>query len=97
MEGTRDSVPKLTREGIVRFYRSYYYPNNAILTVIGDITDEELKGKLIPRLEKWPMGEIPKLPFMSKFEKEQKTVKIEPTDHPSQYHSWPCGSEPRES
>ena len=76
VEGTRDSVSKLTREGIVRFYRSYYHPNNAILTVIGDITDQELKGKLIPRLEKWPLGEIPKLPFISKFEKEQKTVKI---------------------
>ncbi len=76
VEGTRDSVPKLTREGIVRFYRSYYHPNNAILTVIGDITDQELKGKLIPRLEKWPLGEIPKLPFISKFEKEQKTVKV---------------------
>jgi zinc protease len=76
VEGTRESVPKLTREGIVRFYRSYYHPNNAILTVIGDITNEELKGKLIPRLEKWPMGEIPKPPFISKFEKDEKTVKI---------------------
>ena len=76
VEGTRESVPKLTREGIVRFYHSYYHPNNAILTVIGDITIEELKGKLIPLFEKWPMGEIPKLPFISKFEKEQKTVKI---------------------
>ena len=76
VEGTRESVSKLTREGIVRFYRSYYHPNNAILTVIGDMTNEELKGKLIPRLEKWPTGEIPKMPFISKFEKEQKTVKV---------------------
>jgi zinc protease len=76
VEGTRESVPKITRESIVRFYRSYYHPNHAILTVIGDMTDEELRGKLIPRLEKWPMGETPKLPFLSKFEKGQKTVKI---------------------
>ncbi len=76
VEGTRESVSKLTREGMARFYRSYYRPNNAILTVIGDMTREELKGKLIPRLERWPMGEIPKLTFISKFEKEQKTVKI---------------------
>jgi len=40
------------------------------------MTNEELKGKLISRLEKWPVGEIPKLPFVSKFEKEQKTVKV---------------------
>jgi zinc protease len=76
VEGTRESVSKLTREGVARFYRSYYHPNNAILTVIGDVTNEELKGKLIPCFEKWPMGEIPKLPFISKFEMEQKTVRI---------------------
>jgi zinc protease len=76
VEGTRESVSRLTREGIVRFYRSYYHPNNAILTAIGDMTNEELKGKLISRLEKWPVGEIPKRPFISKFENEQKTVKV---------------------
>ncbi len=76
VEGTRESVSKLTREGVARFYRSYYHPNNAILTAIGDVTNEELKGKLIPRLEKWPVGEIPKLPIIFKFEKDQKTVKI---------------------
>jgi zinc protease len=76
VEGTRESVPKLLQEGIVRFYRSYYHPNNAILTVIGDMTNQELKEKLIPRLEKWPVGEVQKLPFLSRFEQEQKTVKI---------------------
>jgi len=76
VEGTKESVPKLTREAVVRFYRSYYHPNNAILTVVGDMTADEVKAKLLPLLEKWPTGEIPKLPFITKFEKEQKTVKI---------------------
>jgi len=77
VEGTKESVARLTREGIVRFYRSYYHPHTAILTVVGDITDAEIKTKLIPRLEKWPRGEIPKLPFATTFEKGQKTVKID--------------------
>jgi zinc protease len=77
VEGTKESIPKLTREGVIRFYRSYYHPNSAILTVVGDITGEEMKTILVPRLEKWPMGEIPKLPFMTKFENEQKTVKLD--------------------
>jgi zinc protease len=76
VQGTKESIPRLTREGIVRFYRSYYHPNSAILTVVGDITDGEIRTNLIPRLEKWPMGEIPKLPFATTFEKGQKTVKI---------------------
>jgi len=76
VEGTKESVPKVNREEIVRFYRSYYHPNNAILTIVGDITEQEIKAKLVPQLEKWSTGEIPKVPFITKFEKEQKTVKI---------------------
>jgi len=77
VEGTKESVSRLTREGVVRFYRSYYHPNRAILTVVGDMTNDEIKTKLIPRFEKWPMTEIPKSAFTTKFEKEQKTVKID--------------------
>ncbi len=76
VEGTKESVPKLNREGILRFYRSYYHPNNAILTIVGDITQQEIKTHLMPQLEKWPQAEIPKVPFVMAFEKEQKTVKI---------------------
>jgi zinc protease len=76
VEGTKESVSKLTREKVVQFNRSYYHPNNAVLTIVGDITDDEIKSKLIPRLEKWTVGEILKLPFITKFEKDQKTVKI---------------------
>jgi zinc protease len=76
VEGTKESVPKLTREGVLRFYRSWYHPNNAIVTVVGDMTPEEIKTKLIPRLEKWPTGEVQGLSFVTNFEKERKTVKI---------------------
>ena len=76
VEGTKESVPKLNREEALRFYHSYYHPNNAILTIVGDITEHEIKTKLVPRLEKWSKGEIPKVPFVNTFEREQKTVKI---------------------
>ncbi len=75
-EGTKESVSKLTRERILHFYRSWYHPNHAILTVVGDMTLEEIKGKLVSRLEKWPKGEVPNLSFVTNFEKEQKEVKI---------------------
>jgi zinc protease len=77
VEGTRESLPRLKRETIVRSYRSYYHPNNAILTVVGDMTADEVKMKLLPRLIKWPMGEVPKIPFKPSFTKEQKIVKID--------------------
>jgi len=77
VEGTKESLPRITQEAIVRFYRSYYHPNNAILTVVGDISAEEVKTKLLPSLAKWPMSEIPKIPFKTSFAKEPKTVKID--------------------
>src|SRR4030042_16044 len=77
IEGTKESLPRITRETINRFYRTYYHPNNAILTVVGDISSEEVKTKLLPHLAKWPMAEIPKIPFKPSFAKEPKAVKID--------------------
>jgi zinc protease len=79
IEGTRESLPRIKQEAILQFYRIHYHPNNAILAVVGDITSEEVKTKLLPRLAKWTMEEIPKVPFISTFAKEQKTVKINRT------------------
>jgi zinc protease len=77
VEGTKESIPRITREAINRFYRSYYHPNNAILTIVGDISVDEVKKRLLPSLAKWPMAEIPKIPFKTSFAKEPKTVKID--------------------
>ena len=77
VEGTKVSLPRMTREVMTRFYRTYYHPNNAILTVVGDISAKEVKTKLLPSLTKWPMAEIPKISFKSSFAEEEKTVKID--------------------
>lgn len=60
VEGTKESVPKLTREDVVRFYKTFYHPNNAIMSIAGDITLEEVKTKIIPLFAEWPVGPIPK-------------------------------------
>jgi zinc protease len=77
VEGTEESLPRLTREALVKFYRAYYRPNPSILTVVGDITLEEVKTNILPRLLKWPSEEIPKAPFVGAFAKEKKTIKID--------------------
>ena len=77
VEGTKESIPRLTRDAVLQFYRTHYHANHSILTIVGDITSDEVKTKLLPRLEKWPTAEIPETPFVSTFAKEQKTVKID--------------------
>jgi zinc protease len=77
VEGTKESLPRLNREALVKFYRAYYRPNNSILTLVGDITPEEVRTNLLPHLVKWPLEEIPRVPFVSTFAREKRIVKID--------------------
>ncbi len=42
--GWEHEIAKLTREDALAFYKRYYAPNNAILVVAGDVTNDEVKG-----------------------------------------------------
>ena len=75
--GTKESLPELTRDMINNFHRTYYRPNNCILAVVGDITSDELKTKLVPLLNKLPAGDIPEVPVENVFIKGPATVKID--------------------
>ena len=77
VEGTKESVARLTREAVLRFYQTYYHPNNSILAIVGDITVEEIREKIIPQLIQWPVAEIPKVPFKVAFINERKMIKID--------------------
>jgi zinc protease len=77
VEGTKESLPRITREAMAQFYRTYDHPKSSILTVVGDITSEEVKAKLVPHLTKWPAGEIPEVPFQSSFASGPKAVKVD--------------------
>jgi zinc protease len=77
VEGTKESLPRLKRDSLLKFYRTYYHPNNSILTIVGDINADEVEKKILPHLKKWSMAEIPKEPFIPTFAEEQKTVKID--------------------
>jgi len=77
VEGTKESVPRLTREAITEFFQTYYRPNNATLTVVGDITADELKARLFPHLETWAPSKISEEVFNMTFEKERKTIKVD--------------------
>jgi len=77
VEGTMDSLARLTREDLLRFHRTYYHPNHSILTVVGDITAQEVNTRILPRFEKWPQGTIPESPVVTTFAEGQKTLKID--------------------
>ncbi len=75
IEGTKESLPQLTRDSVIRFFQTYYHPSPAILTVVGDIAYDEIKTRLLSRLEKWSKSKIPKKDSKSTFAKGMKTIK----------------------
>lgn len=57
--GTDASIKALTRDDLVKYYTSYFRPNNAILIVVGDVTMGDLKPKLTKVFADWKSGELP--------------------------------------
>ncbi len=70
-DGTEASVTAITREDLVKFYESYYRPNNAALVVVGDVTAKDVTSKLEKALGKWKSAEVPetKMPDANSFDK----------------------------
>jgi zinc protease len=77
IEGTAESVARLTREQILLYFSQWVRPNNAILTVAGDITPEEVKTRILPRLDNWKATELPASPFSGSFVRGPKKVGVE--------------------
>ncbi len=61
VEGLEESVPKLTRQDTVDFYRTYYVPNNSVMVVVGDINQARLDKLLAKYFAAWAKKEV-KLP-----------------------------------
>jgi zinc protease len=52
------TIQAVTREDIVRFYQSGFYPNNTLMTVWGDFAWDEMAEKLKNTLGTWPKGTL---------------------------------------
>ncbi|MCF6155337.1 MAG: insulinase family protein [Candidatus Brocadia sp.] len=72
VEGTLESIEKITREDMVAFHRKYFHPNNIILGISGDFKKEEIIKKLNAVFAGWKKEDIhfPEVPKVEKrFEK----------------------------
>ncbi len=77
--GWADEIKTLNRNDALNSYNKWYYPNNAILVVSGDITAKELKPiaeKIYGKLKSSPKKIIRKRPSVPLLEKEKRmTIK----------------------
>jgi len=76
--GSPETLDKIKRDDLINFHSAYYVPNNAIMSVVGDITIEEVKDLLIKYFTKWQRKEV-KVPYPlePKRLKERKTTAID--------------------
>ena len=58
--GYTETVLTISREDIVKFYDTWFRPNNARLVVVGDIDMKELIPALEKRFGGWKKGDVPK-------------------------------------
>jgi zinc protease len=75
--GTKESVEKLTDEGLRQFYGSYYDPNNCIMVIVGDIEEHALKDTIVPQLSAWKARPAPVSVVEIKPESTKKTVTVD--------------------
>jgi predicted Zn-dependent peptidase len=57
--GYEKTVRELKRADVVHFYETWIKPNNATLTVVGDIEMKDLLAKMESRFGDWAAGKVP--------------------------------------
>jgi zinc protease len=80
ISGTEQSITAMSREDLVKFYQTYYRPNNATIIVYGDASLGTLLPKLIQKLGSWQKADIPQVPAFP--EPAQMTRKLYIVDKP---------------
>ena len=59
VEGTIESVGKLTRDDVVAFQREHVRPDTAIVAVVGAVTVDEARREVLARLGSWTRPAVP--------------------------------------
>ena len=55
-----DAINKTMPEDLAQFHSKHYLPNNAMLSIVGDVTLKEIMPKIERAFGDWKQGEVPK-------------------------------------
>ena len=78
VEGSIESLTRMDRKSVIEFHKKFLKPNNAVLAIVGDVTSEELKSKILSRLEHWSADEpVPVTHFNKIFEEKKDSIRID--------------------
>ena len=57
--GTPETLARISREDLLAFHRRYFVPNNTILAVVGDLTEDEAFAGVTKVFGDWQRGDTP--------------------------------------
>ncbi len=86
--GTPDTVKAITVKDLARFHEAFYLPNNAMISVSGDITPDEAVAGLEKALGAWKKGKLPVARTVRFPEAAARTVVVTDVPTGSQSQVW---------
>lgn len=75
--GSVETIDAIRKEDILRFHSELYRPNNALLSVVGDLTGDELNSLISRFLSEWKPADIPKRPSLLVPAKKREMILID--------------------
>jgi len=69
--GTTNSIQSMTREQIVKYYKKHYGPSNLVISVVGNVDENEVLSLLEKEMELWLNEPITKVNELEKYIGEQ--------------------------
>lgn len=76
VQGNEESLDRIRRTDLAAFHKSYYAPDNSIMSVVGDITPDEVKALLEKRFSSWSSKGLkpPALPELTDVKKRHTVI-----------------------
>ena len=76
ISGAKETVKFIRRQDLLDFYRRHYVPNNAFLTVVGNVDSLSAQVMIRSKFEPWPRGnQLPPPPLSSLRQNKLKEVR----------------------
>ena len=66
LSGSETSVADITRDDLVKFYTTYFRPNNATLLVVGDVRPDDIERRALALFGNWTRTDVPTVAENSK-------------------------------
>lgn len=78
--GTPETLETITREDLQQFHRRHFVPNNMVLAIVGDVTEEEAFAAAQRVFGAWPRAEVPAAPAIAPPDPTRRIVVVDKPD-----------------